>query len=138
MRKRLSGSLDATPEAGAEARWGDILPLLHAYPRKTRTGFIISGAHHAPAIAGVTASKIVLPGGKGNLAVLATRKFGITCPVCKRFCSLGYIEIEEKASVGELRAKLLHEGWKGEWARCDDMKCEGQIFCPWNLAVFPR
>jgi hypothetical protein len=32
----------------------------------------------------------------------------------------------------------LHEGWKGEWARCDDMKCEGQIFCPWNLAVFPR
>lgn len=79
-----------------------------------------------------------MAGWKRRLAVLATRKFGITCPVCKRFCSLGYIELEDTASVGELRAKLLHEGWKGEWARCDDMKCEGQIFCPWNLAVFPR
>jgi hypothetical protein len=70
--------------------------------------------------------------------VLATRKFGITCPICKRFCMLGYIEIEDKALVGELRTKLLHQGWKGEWARCDYLKCEGEIFCPWNRAVFAR
>lgn len=70
--------------------------------------------------------------------MLATRKFGITCPICKRFCFLGYIEIEDTASVGELRAKLLHQGWKGEWARCDHLQCEGEIFCSFNLAVFPR
>jgi len=75
---------------------------------------------------------------KGNLTVLATRKFGITCPICKRFCFLGYIEIEDTASVGELRALLLHQGWKGEWARCDYLKCEGEVFCSFNLAVFPR
>ena len=51
---------------------------------------------------------------------------------------LGYIEIEDKALVGELRTKLLHQGWKGEWARCDYLKCEGEIFCPWNRAVFAR
>jgi hypothetical protein len=37
-----------------------------------------------------------------------------------------------------LRAQLLHQGWKGEWARCDYLKCEGEIFCSWNVAVFPR
>jgi hypothetical protein len=31
---------------------------------------------------------------------LSTRKFGTTCPICKRFCFLSYIEIEEMASVG--------------------------------------
>ena len=76
--------------------------------------------------------------GKEKLAVLATRKFGITCPICKRFCFLGYVEIEETASVGELRSQLLHQGWKGEWARCDHLQCEGEIFCSFNLAVFPR
>jgi len=70
--------------------------------------------------------------------VLATRKFGTTCPVCKRFCFLGYVELDEKASIGELRAKLLHDGWKGEVARCDYRKCEGEVYCPWNAAVFPR
>ena len=45
---------------------------------------------------------------------LSTRKFGTTCPICKRFCFLSYIEIEETASVGELRAKLLRQGWLGE------------------------
>jgi hypothetical protein len=70
--------------------------------------------------------------------VLATRKFGITCPVCKRFCFLGYVELDEKASVGELRTKLLHQGWQGEWARCDHATCEGEAFCSWNRAVFPR
>jgi hypothetical protein len=69
---------------------------------------------------------------------LATRKFGTTCPVCKRFCFLSYIEIEETASVGELRAKLLQQGWLGESARCDDAKCDGQTYCAWNQAVFPR
>jgi hypothetical protein len=69
---------------------------------------------------------------------LSTRKFGTTCPICKRFCFLSYIEIEETASVGELRAKLLRQGWLGEQARCDDPKCEGQTFCAWNQAVFPR
>lgn len=69
---------------------------------------------------------------------LATRKFGTTCPICKRFCFLSYIEIEEQASVGELRAKLLHQGWLGEPARCDDPKCDGQTFCAWNQAIFPR
>lgn len=73
-----------------------------------------------------------------KLAVLATRKFGITCPICKRFCMLGYIEIEDTASVGELRAKLLHQGWKGEAARCDYLKCDGEIFCSFNLAIFER
>jgi uncharacterized protein YbaR (Trm112 family) len=76
--------------------------------------------------------------GKENLAVLAARKFGIACPVCKRFCFLDYIEIEDTASVGELRSKLLLQGWKGEWARCDYPTCEGETFCPWNRAVFPR
>lgn len=70
--------------------------------------------------------------------MLATRKFGITCPICKRFCQIGYIEIEDTASVGELRAKLLHQGWKGEPARCDSLKCEGEIFCSFNLAMFER
>jgi hypothetical protein len=70
--------------------------------------------------------------------MLAARKFGITCPICKQFCKIGYIEIEDTASVGELRAKLLQQGWKGEEARCDDQKCEGEIFCSWNLAMFPR
>jgi hypothetical protein len=69
---------------------------------------------------------------------LSTRKFGTTCPICKRFCFLSYIEIEETASVGELRAKLLRQGWLGEQARCDDPKCSGQTFCAWNQAVFPR
>ena len=69
---------------------------------------------------------------------LAARKFGTTCPVCKRFCFLSYIEIDDHASVGELRAKLLHQGWIGEQARCDDPKCEGQTFCAWNQAIFPR
>jgi len=69
---------------------------------------------------------------------LATRKFGTTCPVCKRFCFLSYIELEETASVGELRAKLLQQGWLGESARCDNPKCDGQTFCAWNQAVFPR
>jgi hypothetical protein len=69
---------------------------------------------------------------------LSTRKFGTTCPICKRFCFLSYIEIEETASVGELRAKLLRQGWLGEQARCDDPKCIGQTFCAWNQAVFPR
>jgi hypothetical protein len=78
------------------------------------------------------------PVGKGNMAELATRKFGITCPICKRFCFLGYVEIEETASVGDLRAKLLHQGWKGEIARCDYLNCDGEIFCSWNVAVFPR
>jgi len=67
---------------------------------------------------------------------LASRKFGTTCPVCKRFCFLSYIEIEEHASVGELRSKLLQQGWLGEPARCDDPKCDGQTFCAWNQAVF--
>ena len=75
---------------------------------------------------------------KETLGVLATRKFGITCPVCKRFCFLGYVELEEKASIMELRNKLLHDGWKGELARCDYLKCDGEVFCPWNAAVFPR
>jgi hypothetical protein len=70
--------------------------------------------------------------------VLATRKFGTTCPVCKRFCMIGYVEIDEHASVGQLREKLLHEGWQGEAARCDDPKCDGQTYCPWNRAVFAR
>jgi hypothetical protein len=78
------------------------------------------------------------PTRKGNMAELATRKFGITCPICKRFCFLGYVEIEETASVGDLRSKLLHQGWKGEIARCDYLKCDGEIFCSWNVAVFPR
>ena len=51
---------------------------------------------------------------------------------------LSYIEIEETASVGELRAKLLRQGWLGELARCDDPKCSGETFCAWNQAVFPR
>jgi hypothetical protein len=76
--------------------------------------------------------------GKGNMAELATRKFGITCPICKRFCFLGYVEIEDTASVGDLRSKLLQQGWKGEIARCDYLKCDGEIFCSWNVAVFPR
>lgn len=71
-------------------------------------------------------------------SVLATRKFGVTCPVCKRFCFISYIEIDEAASAGELRAKLLKEGWLGEQAKCDDPKCDGQTFCAWNHAVFPR
>lgn len=75
---------------------------------------------------------------KKALALLSTRKFGTTCPICKRFCFLSYIEIEETASVGELRAKLLRQGWLGEQARCDDPKCSGQTFCAWNQAVFPR
>jgi hypothetical protein len=75
---------------------------------------------------------------KEALALLATRKFGTTCPICKRFCFLSYIEIEETASVGELRAKLLRQGWLGEQARCDDPKCGGETFCAWNQAVFPR
>jgi len=70
--------------------------------------------------------------------VLATRKFGTTCPVCKRFCMLGYVEIDEHASVAELRAKLLHDGWQGEPARCDDSRCAGETYCPWNEAIFPR
>jgi len=70
--------------------------------------------------------------------VLATRKFGATCPVCKRFCFLGYIEIDEQASVTELRAKLLQQGWLGEQAQCDDPKCGGLAFCSWNQAVFAR
>jgi hypothetical protein len=70
--------------------------------------------------------------------MLAARKFGITCPICKRFCKIGYIEIEDTASVGELRAKLLQQGWKGEAARCDSLKCEGEIFCSFNLAIFER
>lgn len=45
---------------------------------------------------------------------MATRKFGTTCPICKRFCFLSYVEIDEFASVGELRAKLLQQGWLGE------------------------
>jgi hypothetical protein len=69
---------------------------------------------------------------------LATRKFGTTCPICKHFCFLSYIEIEETASVGELRAKLLQQGWLGELARCDDPKRGGETFCAWNQAVFPR
>jgi hypothetical protein len=74
-----------------------------------------------------------------NVAMaLSTRKFGTSCPICKRFCFLSYIEIEETASVGELRAKLLRQGWLGEQARCDDPKCSGQTFCAWNQAVFPR
>ena len=60
---------------------------------------------------------------------LATRKFGTTCPLCKHFCFLSYVEIEETASVGELRAKLLRQGWLGELARCDDPKCSGETFC---------
>lgn len=51
---------------------------------------------------------------------------------------LGYIEIEDTASVGELRAELLHQGWKGEAARCDYLKCDGEIFCSFNLAIFER
>ena len=69
---------------------------------------------------------------------LASRKFGTTCPICKRFCFLSYIEIDEHASVGELRSKLLQQGWLGEPARCDDPKCDGQTFCTWNQAIFPR
>lgn len=69
---------------------------------------------------------------------LAARKFGTTCPLCKRFCFLSYIEIDEHASVAELRSKLLQQGWLGEPARCDHPKCEGQTFCVWNQAVFPR
>ena len=69
---------------------------------------------------------------------LATRKFGTTCPICKRFCFLSYIEIDEQASVGELRAKLLQQGWLGEPARCDDPKCAGETYCAWNQAVFPK
>ena len=69
---------------------------------------------------------------------LASRKFGTTCPLCKRFCFLSYIEIDEKASVGELRAQLLQQGWLGEPARCDDPKCAGETYCAWNQAVFPR
>lgn len=69
---------------------------------------------------------------------LATRKFGTTCPICKRFCFLSYIEIDEQASVGELRAKLLQQGWLGEPARCDDTKCVGETYCAWNQAVFPK
>jgi hypothetical protein len=75
---------------------------------------------------------------RGTRPLLATRKFGITCPVCKRFCFLGYVELDEHASVGELRLKLLRDGWKGEIAKCDHLKCDGEIFCPWNAAVFPR
>lgn len=71
-------------------------------------------------------------------SVLATRKFGAICPVCKRFCMISYIEIDEHASVAELHAKLLQQGWLGEQARCDDPKCDGQTFCAWNHAVFPR
>ena len=71
-------------------------------------------------------------------SVLATRKFGTTCPICKRFCFLGYVELDEKASVGDLRAKLLHDGWKGEVAKCDHLKCDGEVFCSWNAAVFLR
>jgi hypothetical protein len=78
------------------------------------------------------------PASKGNSPVLATRKFGITCPICKRFCFLGYVELDEHAAVGELRLKLLRDGWKGEIAKCDHSKCDGEIFCPWNAAVFPR
>jgi hypothetical protein len=51
---------------------------------------------------------------------------------------IGYVEIDEHASVGQLREKLLHEGWQGEAARCDDPKCDGQTYCPWNRAVFAR
>lgn len=69
---------------------------------------------------------------------LATRKFGTTCPVCKRFCFLGYIEIDENASAAELHAKLLQQGWLGEPARCDDSKCSGGRYCAWHEAVFPR
>lgn len=50
---------------------------------------------------------------------------------------LGYIEIDEKASVAELRTKLLQQGWQGEWARCDFANCEGEAYCSWNRAVFP-
>lgn len=70
--------------------------------------------------------------------MLATRKFGTTCPVCKRFCFLGYIELEDTASVAELRAKLLKDGWLGEAATCDDTKCGGETYCAWNRAVFDR
>ena len=69
---------------------------------------------------------------------LATRKFGTTCPICKRFCFLSYIEIDEYASVGELRTRLLEQGWLGEPARCDDPKCDGETYCAWNQAIFPR
>lgn len=89
---------------------------------RRRKGIIISAAKESPR----------------KECLLATRKFGTTCPICKRFCFLGYVELDEKASVGELRAKLLHDGWKGEVARCDDRKCEGEVYCPWNAAVFPR
>ena len=85
-----------------------------------------------------TPAGIIIFDTKGNWTVLATKKFGITCPICKRFCFLGYVEIEDTAAVGDLRSKLLHQGWKGEIARCDYLKCEGEIFCSWNVAVFPR
>lgn len=70
--------------------------------------------------------------------MLATRKFGTTCPLCKQFCMIGYIEIDEHASVGELRAKLLQQGWQGEPAKCDNVRCTGETYCPWNQAVFDR
>lgn len=78
------------------------------------------------------------PGDLNSRMAMATRKFGTTCPICKRFCFLSYIEIDEFASVGELRAKLLQQGWLGEPARCDDPKCAGETYCAWNQAVFPR
>ena len=69
---------------------------------------------------------------------LAARKFGTTCPMCKRFCFLSYIEIDEYASVGELRNQLLEQGWLGEAARCDNPVCTGETYCSWNQAGFPR
>jgi hypothetical protein len=70
--------------------------------------------------------------------MLATPKFGAPCPVCKRFCMIGYVEIDETTCVREWCSELLREGWPGEEARCDDPKCEGPDLLRLDLVVFER
>lgn len=80
--------------------------------------------------------KISLDSERGKDEMLKMRTFGTTCQNCKRFVPLGKIEIEENAPPASLHDKLREKGWQGDWAICENPKCESKTFCELDQAIF--
>jgi hypothetical protein len=54
--------------------------------------------------------------------------FGISCPACKQFVTVGKVYIGVQAPPARSHAKLQEIGWRFDLVTCENTKCGSKTF----------